>query len=146
MPKILLAECGGLWLACEQEKTVKEQPEATGQVSGGVPISSVRAVVDEIAFEIEDVACPTLKEPAWWLAPACLARHACLRHDGCHSPSGQCRADGENTATPCQEIRRIALKLAQRKIQPARVIAWSLWRRAHQAQARRAHLKRKKQL
>ena len=40
-----------------------------------------------------------------------------------------------------QEIRRIAIKLAHRRIQPARVIAWSLWRRAHQAEARRAHLK-----
>ena len=45
-----------------------------------------------------------------------------------------------------QEIRRIAIKLAQRRIQPAHVIAWSLWRRAHQAEARRAHLKRKTQL
>jgi len=38
------------------------------------------------------------------------------------------------------------MKLAQRRIQPARIIAWSLWRRAHQAQARLAHLKRKLQL
>jgi hypothetical protein len=38
------------------------------------------------------------------------------------------------------------VKLAQRRIQPARIIAWSLWRRAHQADARRSHLKRKKQL
>jgi hypothetical protein len=45
-----------------------------------------------------------------------------------------------------QEIRRIAMKLAQRRIQPANVIAWSLWRRAHQAQPRHAHLKRKMQL
>jgi hypothetical protein len=45
-----------------------------------------------------------------------------------------------------QEIRRIAMKLAQRRIQPAHVIAWSLWRRAHQAEARRAHLKNKTQL
>jgi hypothetical protein len=45
-----------------------------------------------------------------------------------------------------QEIRRIAVKLAQRRIQPANVIAWSLWRRAHQAEARRAHLKRETQL
>jgi hypothetical protein len=41
-----------------------------------------------------------------------------------------------------QEIRRISGKLAQRRIQPAHIIAWSLWRRAHQADARRAHLKR----
>jgi len=45
-----------------------------------------------------------------------------------------------------QEIRRIAIKLAQRRIQPAHLIAWSLWRRAHQAEARRAHLKRRAQL
>jgi hypothetical protein len=38
------------------------------------------------------------------------------------------------------------MKLAQRRIQPAHVIAWSLWRRAHQAMARAAHLKRKLQL
>jgi hypothetical protein len=45
-----------------------------------------------------------------------------------------------------QEIRRIAVRLAQRKIQPAHVIAWSLWRRAHQAEARKAHIKKKMQL
>jgi hypothetical protein len=38
------------------------------------------------------------------------------------------------------------VKLAQRRIQPAHVIASSLWRRAHQAEARAAHLKRKLQL
>jgi SRSO17 transposase len=64
----------------------------------------------------------------------------------------------KNTATPSQrtplliccwsvqEIRRIAIKLTQQRIQPAHVIAWSLWRRAHQVEARRAHLKRKMQL
>jgi len=41
-----------------------------------------------------------------------------------------------------QEIRRIA----QRQINPTRVIAWSLWRRAHQAAAKRAHQKSKSQL
>ena len=30
-----------------------------------------------------------------------------------------------------QEIRRIAQRLARKRIQPADVIAWSLWRRAH---------------
>jgi len=45
-----------------------------------------------------------------------------------------------------QEIRRIATKLAQRQIRPAHVIAWSLWRRAHQARAKQAHLKIKMQL
>jgi hypothetical protein len=38
------------------------------------------------------------------------------------------------------------VRLAQRRIRPARVIAWSLWRRAHQAAAQRSHLKRKTQL
>jgi len=38
------------------------------------------------------------------------------------------------------------MKLAQRRIRPAGIIAWSFWRRAHQAQARLAHLKRKLQL
>ena len=36
-----------------------------------------------------------------------------------------------------QEIRRIAVRLAQRRIQPAYVIAWSVWRRCHQAAAQR---------
>jgi hypothetical protein len=68
----------------------------------------------------------------------------------------QCRTTQKNHAAPpdqtflirwsIQEIRRIAMKLAQRRIQPAHVIAWSLWRRAHQAEARLAHLKRKRQL
>jgi len=40
-----------------------------------------------------------------------------------------------------QEIRRIATRLARRRIHPQFVIAWSLWRRAHQAHAKRAHLK-----
>ena len=45
-----------------------------------------------------------------------------------------------------QEIRRIAIRLARKRIKPAHIIAWSLWRRAHQAIARRAHLKAKRQL
>jgi hypothetical protein len=45
-----------------------------------------------------------------------------------------------------QEIRRVAMRLAQRRIRPAHVIAWSVWRRAHQAAAREAHIKRKAQL
>jgi hypothetical protein len=45
-----------------------------------------------------------------------------------------------------QEIRRIATRLAQRRIQPAHIIAWSIWRRAHQAEARKAHIKSKMQL
>jgi hypothetical protein len=45
-----------------------------------------------------------------------------------------------------QEIRRVAARLTQRQIQPAVVIAWSLWRRAHQAAAQQAHIKSKTQL
>jgi hypothetical protein len=45
-----------------------------------------------------------------------------------------------------QEIRRVAGRLAQRRIEPAFVIAWSAWRRCHQALARDAHLKRNAQL
>jgi hypothetical protein len=45
-----------------------------------------------------------------------------------------------------QEIRRVAARLGQRQIQPAAVIAWSLWRRAHQAAAQQAHIKSKMQL
>ena len=42
-----------------------------------------------------------------------------------------------------QEIRRVAGRLAQRQIEPAFVIAWSVWRRCHQAEAKKAHLKRR---
>jgi hypothetical protein len=45
-----------------------------------------------------------------------------------------------------QEVRRIAHKLAQRCIKPAHIIAWSCWRRAHQAAARQTHLKSQTQL
>jgi hypothetical protein len=45
-----------------------------------------------------------------------------------------------------QDIRRSAVRLAQQRIQPAHVMAWSLWRRAHQAAARHCHMKIKKQL
>jgi hypothetical protein len=45
-----------------------------------------------------------------------------------------------------QEIRRLATRLAQRQIEPAAVIAWSLWRRAHQAAAQQAYIKSKTQL
>jgi hypothetical protein len=45
-----------------------------------------------------------------------------------------------------QEIRRVAARLRQRQIEPAAVVAWSLWRRAHQAAAQQAHIKSKTQL
>jgi hypothetical protein len=45
-----------------------------------------------------------------------------------------------------QEIRRIAQRLKRRRINPAFIIAWSLWRRAHHAAAQEAHFKRKSRL
>jgi hypothetical protein len=45
-----------------------------------------------------------------------------------------------------QEIRRIAIRLAQRRIQPAHIIAWSLWRRAHQAAAQSAYVKQRQKM
>jgi hypothetical protein len=45
-----------------------------------------------------------------------------------------------------QEIRRIAIRMARRQIEPAHIIAWSVWRRVHQAAAQYAHLKIKRQL
>jgi hypothetical protein len=45
-----------------------------------------------------------------------------------------------------QEIRRIAIRLARKRIQPAHIIAWSLWRRTPQAAAQRAHFKARRQL
>ena len=92
-----------------------------------------------------------------WLASSRLARHARLRHDGCHPASGQQAGAQKNQVErnaktsdlirwSIQEIRRIAQRLARRRIQPANVIAWSLWRRAHQAAAQKSHLKQKSQL
>ena len=91
------------------------------------------------------------------LASSRLARHARLRHDGCHPTSGQ-QAGAQKNKVECnaktsdlirwsiQEIRRIAQRLARKRIQPADVIAWSLWRRAHQAAAQKSHVKQKSQL
>ena len=45
-----------------------------------------------------------------------------------------------------QEIRRVAMRLTQQRIRPAHAIAWSVWRRAHQAAAREAHIKARPQL
>ncbi|MEO8320327.1 MAG: hypothetical protein ABI561_18615 [Bradyrhizobium sp.] len=43
-----------------------------------------------------------------------------------------------------QDVLRIAIGLA--RIRPAHIIVWSLWRRAYQALAQRAHLKAKRHL
>jgi hypothetical protein len=56
------------------------------------------------------------------------------------------RQDPPAAPTPAWPDRRHAWRLAQRRIEPAFVIAWSVWRRCHQAEAQKAHLKRKLQL
>src|SRR5450759_238299 len=97
-----------------------------------------------------------------WVASPRFPGDARLRHDGGNPPSRPSAAARKNatpnhgkyksTTTPSlirwsiQEVRRIAIRLARKRIQPAHIIAWSLWRRAHQAAAQRAHLKAKKQL
>jgi hypothetical protein len=45
-----------------------------------------------------------------------------------------------------QEIRRLASRLSQRRVEPALAIAWSTWRRCHQALAQGTHSKSKRQL
>jgi hypothetical protein len=40
----------------------------------------------------------------------------------------------------------VATRLQQHQIEPAFVIAWSAWRRAHQAMAQTSHRKRRAQL
>src|SRR6185369_13024962 len=91
------------------------------------------------------------------LAPACLAGDAGLRHDERSPVSRQPAAappkNKEQSPSgralirwSVQEIRRVAMRLAQRRIRPAHVIAWSLWRRAHQAAAQDAYIKRRSQL
>jgi hypothetical protein len=78
-------------------------------------------------------------------------------HDGGHPPPSQhARAPKKQPADDApepvlirwsvQEIRRVVTRLAQRRIEPAAVIAWSLWRRAHQAAAQEAHINSKPQL
>jgi hypothetical protein len=80
-----------------------------------------------------------------------------LRHDGGDPPSRQFAAAKKNKTLnqsknqkiatlplirwSIQEVRRIAIRLARKRIQPAHIIAWSLWRRAHQAAAQRSHFK-----
>lgn len=64
---------------------------------------------------------------------------------------GQCRVEIHSTADDIpdkhlvrwsmQEIRRIASRMAQRQIQPASIVASSIWRRAHKAVAKCAHNK-----
>jgi hypothetical protein len=80
-----------------------------------------------------------------------FAMMAAIRHQTNQSIPKKNRANpGQKTRAlirwSIQEIRRIAQRLKRRHINPAFIIAWSLWRRAHQATAQEAHLKGKSQL
>ena len=80
-----------------------------------------------------------------------FAMMAAVRHPS-REPSAAPKSEDEGSSARAlirwsvQEIRRAAMRLAQRRIQPAHVIAWSVWRRAHQAAARDAHIRRRPQL
>jgi hypothetical protein len=65
------------------------------------------------------------------------------RSQGC--ATAQREAAPPKVPRPSGLVRRVAIRLSQRRIQPAHVISWSPWRRAHQAAAQRSHLKRKLQ-
>ena len=96
-----------------------------------------------------------------WLAPSRVPGDARLRHDG-RDPASRRPATAKNkTARPGESQSRTTPPLirwsiqesaaspsdsARNRIQPAHIIAWSFWRRAHQAAAQRAHLKTKRQL
>ena len=88
---------------------------------------------------------PVMARPA----PSRRAGDAGLRHDG-KRPSQDQRAhrhaEKNITATlvrwSLQEIRPIATRLARQSLEPAHVIACSLRRRAHQAAAHAAHIKK----
>jgi len=58
-------------------------------------------------------------------------------------PTQRCPRPPDFIRWSIQKIRSIAQRLAQRQISSAHVIAWSLWRRAHQANVKQAHQKEK---
>ena len=119
---------------------------------------SFETAKNELGLDHNETRSPAFAEAGLArLAPARLARHAGLCHAGRHPPPGQHartpkKQPADDPQEPplirwsVQEVRRVATRLAQRQIQPAAVIAWSLWRRAHQAAAQQSHLKRKTQL
>src|SRR4051812_33974916 len=100
--------------------------------------------------------CPQRNPKLARLASPCLAGHARLCHAHGDPPQGGYpHVTPKKTADPSaksmvrwslQEIRRIAWRLIQRRIEPAFVIAWSVWRRCHQAMAQKSHFKRNAQL
>jgi hypothetical protein len=90
------------------------------------------------------------------MAPSRIIGHDGIRHDGGNPASRECHYSPKKTSQDSQypalirwslqEMRRIACEMSQRSIEPAAIIAWSLWRRAHQAVAQQCHIKQKMQL
>jgi hypothetical protein len=65
-----------------------------------------------------------------------FAMLATIRHRANRGREKINRRPGDDTSQglirwSMQEIRHIAVRLAHRRIEPAHIIAWSLWRRAH---------------
>ncbi len=153
----------GLWtrgLLIRRSLSDGERAYFTTWCPAGTPVATLAAVEGQ-RWAIED-AFETAKtelglahnETRSWhgwhrhvsLVMMAFALLAVIRHHA-NAPPPKRRARAETARAlirwSVQEIRRIAVRLAQRRIQPAHVIAWSLWRRAHQAAARNAHLKRR---
>jgi Transposase DDE domain len=61
------------------------------------------------------------------------AMMAGVRHQANSTPKKRDLDTKELIRWSVQEIRRLAFKLAQRQIKPAHILAWSVFRRAHQA-------------
>ncbi len=128
-------------------EVVKVPPACRWNTTGG-DRGQLRDREERVGARPQRLSCEADRPLLARLASPRLARHARLRHDGRHSASCKHRdapkktaQDDEHLPPPLirwsvQEIRRIAVRLARRRIQPANIIAWSLWRRAHQASAR----------
>lgn len=75
-----------------------------------------------------------------------FAMMATIRHHANAAPPPNDASHPPLIRWSIQEISRVATRLSLRQIQPAHIIAWSLWRRAHQAAGQQAHIKSKAQL
>jgi hypothetical protein len=82
------------------------------------------------------------------LVTLAFARRAVVkRHPTtCHPKNPGGRAAPLLVRWSVPEIRRAATRLALRQSEPVFVIAWSAWRRAHQAAAQKAHITHTAQL
>ncbi|PHY93042.1 hypothetical protein CSR02_13580 [Acetobacter pomorum] len=88
------------------------------------------------------------------MASACLSGHAGLCRHGKCPVSGKLIETEKNTTQntiivvrwSIQEIRRLVVKLTQRRLPVSHILRWSVFRRTHQASAIRAHSRHKMQL